>query len=440
MSGAAAGTQRLWSGPRAWWVLWIALAVMLVVRTGIRDRGAITDHLEFGHRVLTGGDLYAPYLEAKPLDPPYPPGFGLLTAPFSLLPERLARFAWGLLQVGALLWIGVWLKDAIARSAPALLPRIHVLLAIVAVLAGRFVLRDTHGGGGNLINLAMVLGSFALARTERPYLAGVVLGFSLATKPTAVLMLPLLWLFGRTRAAVTAVLAAAAFTGIALLLLGQGLAPFERWLEGSLAYARMPDVFATPAYGFPEFTWMNQCLRCASARYLGTVPAEQAALIPGFFPGLGLAPAVIAWVTRAIATVLLAITAMVGWRSRAVIAARPALIGAVLALSLLLSPISWKAHHVALIPAFLVLLASGLSGRRSLLAVLAAYALITMAGEDLTGKAFKELQQSLYVFTAGDVLLWGLCLIEAERTARGARDGLSPPAAARYPASPSVSR
>ena len=51
---------------RGWPVLWIALGVMLVVRTGLRDRGVITDHLEFGRRMLEGLDLYAPF-EGKPL-------------------------------------------------------------------------------------------------------------------------------------------------------------------------------------------------------------------------------------------------------------------------------------------------------------------------------------------------------------------------------------
>src|SRR5687767_7972350 len=89
--------------PRAWTWLWLLLALALVVRTSVRERGVITAHLEFGRRLLSGQDLYAPYLEARPLHPPYPPSFGLLTAPFSLLPERAARVAWGLLQVGALL-------------------------------------------------------------------------------------------------------------------------------------------------------------------------------------------------------------------------------------------------------------------------------------------------------------------------------------------------
>ena len=42
----------------------------------------------------------------------------------------------------------------------------------------------------------------------------------------------------------------------AITVNGHGLAPLETWLRGSIAYARMPDLFATPDGGFPPFSWM----------------------------------------------------------------------------------------------------------------------------------------------------------------------------------------
>ena len=84
---------------QVWPWVWVGLAILLVVRGGIRDRGVITDHIEFGRRVLAGLDLYAPF-EGKPLHPPYPPGFGVIAAPFSLVSERVARVLWAVLQVG----------------------------------------------------------------------------------------------------------------------------------------------------------------------------------------------------------------------------------------------------------------------------------------------------------------------------------------------------
>ena len=62
----------------------------------------------------------------------------------------------------------------------------------------------------------------------------LLLGFSLATKPTFVLVLPLLWILGHRKAAALALAGALAFTGLALVLLQQGFAPLARWAEGSL--------------------------------------------------------------------------------------------------------------------------------------------------------------------------------------------------------------
>lgn len=409
------------SEPRTWsdrvfpWV-WAALGVLLVIRTGIRDRGVITDHLEFGRRVLQGLDLYAPFAEAgKPLHPPYPPSFGLLTAPFSLLPETVARFAWGLTQVLALWWIGVRLRGWLAALAPQHLPRVHWLLLGAAAIGSRYILRDTHGGGGNLINLALVLGALHHAERGRPMAAGALLGFSLATKPTGILLLPLLLLFGRRAAAAATVLWGLSFLGLALGLLGQGLAPLERWLGGTLAYARQVDLFATPAEGFPPFTWMNQSLRCALARYFGEVPPAFAGQVPGWFPGLGLPAADVAWLRLAASAALLLATFAVVWRRRADPRARPALIAAVLALGLLLSPISWKAHHVALLPAFFLLALRLAEGRRRLWWFVGAYVLLCVLGEEVQGKDVKNLQQSLYLTTAGTLFLWAIDLRDARR-------------------------
>ena len=81
---------------RIWWVVWIALAVFLAGRATDRKpwRGVVLDHLEFGRRALHGEELYGPWrsaptAELAPLHAPYPPSFGLMTAPFSAVHEML---------------------------------------------------------------------------------------------------------------------------------------------------------------------------------------------------------------------------------------------------------------------------------------------------------------------------------------------------------------
>lgn len=392
---------------RAFVVLWIALGAFLVLRTGGRDRGVITDHVEFGRRLIAGEELYAPYLEDKPLHPVYPPSFGLLTAPFSLVPERVARVAWGITQVLALWGIGAFLAAALRRAAPEMVPRLHVALLVTLLLSARYALRDTHGGGGNLINMALALGAFRLAETGRSAIGAALLGFSLATKPTTALLVPVFLAMGQIRLAILSLVAGAAFVALALGIHGRGLEPLWQWADGALAYGAQQDLFAPPHRDLPPFTWMNQSLRCAVARYLGVVPEEYAALVPGFVPGAGLAPTATAWISRVLGLGFLAATLALAFRARDTFAGRYRAVAAGLCTGLLLSPISWKAHHVALIPAFFALSVAVLRRNRVAQVLAVAYFILCVAGGgDLVGDAVKEWQQSLYLATFGTIALW----------------------------------
>ena len=390
-------------------LVWALLALFLVVRTGTRDddRGVILDHLEFGHRLLVGGDLYAPGPDGKALHPPYPPSFGLLTAPFSVLPERVARFAWGLLQVLALAAIG-------SRLARWLVPKVRVrsqlLIAITFAVALRYVLRDTHGGGGNLVNLALALLAMDWAGRGRELAAGLCLGFSLATKPNLALLLLLLLALGRWRTVAASV--AFGFTCLcaALLALRHGFEPLRTWLEGTLSYATQQDLFATPASEFPPFTWMNQSLRCMIERVCRTTPEPWVSQVPGFVQGLGLGAGATQLIRNVASVILVLTTSLVAWKRRSAPAALPALISATLLLCLLLSPISWKAHHVAAIPALFLCVVA----RRWVF--LASYVLLCGVGEELIGKSWKNLQQSCYFVTLGAIALWAIMLRDAWRS------------------------
>ncbi len=398
-------TKRIWP-----WV-WGILGLGLVVRTAVRDRGVIYDHLEFGRRLFSGADLYAPFLDApRPLHPVYPPSFGLMTWPFTWLPDEVARTLWAVLQVAALAGIGVWLARLLVKHWPDLAPRVHVTLFATALLASRYVLRDTHGGGGNVINLALVLGALHLASRQRDLFAACVLGASLATKPTGVLFVPLLWMFGYRRAAVLSLVVAGSLLGLALGIHGNGIAPLETWLHGTLAYGRMTDLFAAPEGGFPPFSWMNQCMRCAVVRFFGEVPPHFVEQVPGFVPGLGLGHAATTWIRHALTVSILGATFWVAWRHRDDETRRPMTIAALFAASLLLSPISWKAHHVALLPALFFVAIHAMRGRLWAWAFAGIYAVSCVAGEELVGKQFKNVQQSWYFVTFGTIALWIACL------------------------------
>ena len=424
-----------------WLFLWLALAAFVAVRATWRPdhRGVLLDHLEFGRRLLHGENVYAdwrsdPDAPLRPLHAPYPPSFGLLTAPFALVADavslRAARLCWALLQILALAAIARALRELLGTGADPPTARAHRWLLLGALLLlSRFVLRDTHGGGGNLINVALCALAFAAAERGHAVRAGWWLGFSLATKPTQIWLLPVLLLLGHRRAALHTVAAGLLCTLLSLLLLRCDPAPWLRWLDGSLQLAAQPDAFAVPALGFPEFEWMNQSLRCACARWLGTVPSEFAARVNlGVWPGLGLAPAAAAWTARSLIAVSLCAVLFAAHRCRGAAAPSRALVfAAALTFSLLPSPLTWGAHHVALLPLVYLLLESLLlehavrARSRATCLLLLSFALCCGFGQEIVGPDGEEWRNSLYVLPMFDLALLAAALCLALRTRDASR-------------------
>ena len=84
---------------------------------------------------------------------------------------------------------------------------------------------------------------------------------------------------------------------------------------------------------------------------------------------------------------------------------------AALVFSLLASPLSWKAHHVALVPAFCVLcLQASRSRSRAMHALLVAWFVCCGIGQAIVGDDGDEWLNSLYVTPAFDVLLFAALL------------------------------
>ena len=426
---------------RGWLLLWLAIAIVLVARATSRreSKGVILDHLEFGRRLLHGEDVYGPWKSdpdapIRPLHAPYPPSFGLLTMPFAVvdatLGTRAARAAWALLQLGCLLAAALALRSLTAPRAPPDAPSRpaprywHLLWLGTFVLGLRFVLRDMHGGGGNIVNLGLCLCAFWLAERQRALPAGLLLAFSLVTKPTQLWLLPVFWLLGHRRALGWSIVGGALFVLLTAMLQRFELAPWWRWIEGSWRLGTQADPFAVPALDFPPFEWMNQSLRCALARWFGTVPDEYSArVVFGVIPGLGWSVTTVAWLVRLASLGALLSVLLAARRVRHEPAARLWLLASALVLSVLLSPLSWKAHHVALLPTLFLLLqraASPNAARGWLAALLIAWAACCLPGGDLVGDDRSEWLNSLYVVTASDVALLLTTVVFARRRARSA--------------------
>ncbi len=411
---------------RAALLCWLAAALLLSLRATRKREGALARNRAFAALVVAGRFPYERnYRGGRPIHAPYPPSYGLVMAPLLLVPEPAARVLWVWLQLAVLALVlarlARWHAAAYGRPPPLLVP----LLALL--LASRYLLRDTAGGGNNLLFGGLVL--FACCRPDeargedrRPAL-GLLLGLVLAAKPTPILFVPWLFWRGRVRSALWALATAASLHLAPLTVLGPGgwARAYGHWLAGSLAYATEADVFAEPALAFPRFTWMNQSLHCLVARYFGRVPPAQAG--PLLFPGLGLGTPALRALNLVLALALLALTAA---RLRAAArgpraGARLELFGPALlfALTLLLSPISWKAHHVRLLPAFYLLaadLCAAPRGRRGFYALFAALyfaacvlpseeVLKLAAGSAAAGKAWKNVFQAQFVTALGCLAL-----------------------------------
>ncbi len=439
---------RLPSPAARWLVFWLVCAAALVARAGSRreSRGVIIDHLEFGRRLVHGENVRGPWRSDRDntksregataprlttLHPPYPPSFGLLVAPFALVAQAAgqltARFAWALMQVGCLVAIAFALRRAMTppedRADASAREGAWQWIWLATFLVGlRFVLRDTHGGGGNLVNLALCLSAYDAAERGRPARAGLMLGFSLATKPTQLWLLPIFLLLGRGRAVAWTIATGAAAVLATLALQRFDTSTWFEWIEGTWRFSTQPNAFAVPAFEFPEFEWMNQSLRCALARWLGDVPPEYAALVEtGMPPGAGLDVATVAAITRIVSGLAFAALGYVAWTVRRHRSARPYVFAGALLLSVLLSPLSWKAHHVALLPV-LFLLVLRLRHDRGARVLLGGWAICVLPGGDIVGDAAGEWLNSIYLVTAWDVVLFGWTLCRAWSAAHEDRD------------------
>ncbi|HEU4417791.1 MAG TPA: glycosyltransferase 87 family protein, partial [Planctomycetota bacterium] len=277
-------------------------------------------------------------------------------------------------------------------------------------------------------NVALALLALRDAENGRERAAGAWLALSLVTKPVLVWLVPVFALFGRWRT-----LAAAAAAGALALLATWALqrfelAPWWRWLQGSWSLATQADPWAVPSHDLPPFEWMNQALRFAVARWTGEVPAELAQGVAwGVMPGCGAPTAAVAWLVRVTSAAALLAVLAAAWRARHDRLARTWVVAATLVLTLLLSPITWKAHHVALLPVLLLVWRDAIvdraRGARWLLAIW--FVVVALPGRDLFGAAGDDVDEwlnSLYVVTLGDVALLVYALARARSAAHEHRD------------------
>lgn len=408
-----------------WLVILLGLLiVVLAARAARKHDGVLLRNQEFGARVLAGEDPYFDPARGHRVHGPYPPSYALVTVPLALVPTPLARVGWALAQGAALIAAFRWLTALARRHAPRSAEHAPVWCALALLLVSRFLLRDTSGGGGNVIYATLVLGALIAAESGRAARSGWLFALPLVLKPN---LAPLALFFVATRR--WRVLAATTLAALALWALP---APFyglrewwstsARWASDVYAFSTLDDLHADERVpdGLPKNdSSMNQSLRAALDRLLRPSASERIDDVHV----AEVEPATIAWLARGVGVGLLASLTFAAWRARTARARWWAALG-FLPACLLVAPIAWKAHHVALLPLCFGLVGAAHVARRPAWGVgLALYWLLAnVASEEVLGKGAKNWLQAVSLITWFDVVLVAIAVVLALRDREPAAD------------------
>lgn len=209
------GRRVRWVSPAKWWAGFAACAVLAVV-VAVRRPGpdALSDlevYLGAARNLGGGGSLYA-FVAPNGDAFVYPPVAGLALLPLAALPDVAARVLWTLLQCGQVLLLA---RVVVRRSPlPVLgrLPRGAAVPAVALVLTLSYpVLSGLYLGQVSLLVTLLALLD-AVDLVPRRF-QGLLTGLAAAVKLTPLAFVPYLWLTGRRRAAVVALLTTGAVTG-----------------------------------------------------------------------------------------------------------------------------------------------------------------------------------------------------------------------------------
>jgi alpha-1,2-mannosyltransferase len=271
--------------------------------------------------MLAGKDIFATTTPVWNLYFIYPPIAAILMTPLAFGPYMFWQVVW----TGGL----VWAQQSVLKRCGA--PRGWKLgLLGIAVLLAVEPIRTTLGYGQvNTILMALVVADLLPDPPERRRRIpqGVLIGFAAAIKLTPALFVIFMFLIGKRRAAITAIISFAVFTGIGAILLFRETVVFYSGLSGG-------DT------------------RTASPLYAG----NQSLL--GVFFRLGDSSRTTTLLGLAVATVLAVLGCLVAahwWRSDEKVFA-VAIVGLTTCLA---SPLSWTHHYVWILPMAMAVLSPG---------------------------------------------------------------------------------
>ena len=428
---------RAWSG---------ALLGIAVLAFGWLCAAKGNDFLAFydvGETTRLHGDLYARgRLSGMPV--PYPPMFGLVMAPFSLLPPFAAALVWYALKVVGFVFLFRWLLAGVRAENPGAGPRLVAgYVALPFLVALNPFMSEFRLGQANLWVLVFSILTVRSLERGRPLWAAAF--FSLAAiKVTALALLP--WfLFRRQWRFLAALLPVGAAWLVALAAWwgpGQVAGLFLEWVRST---ASRKATTAAVAH------FENQSLQGAAARLSQLVPALQERF-------LGLAVQQWLWIVPCLAVLAVLLASAARDRFRPRLPVEELALGSLL--MLLASSDSRWAHHVQLfVPLAVVAVlaarvhllesvprlgpwlagtAPGAAGpaprddpgaarlRRTVAALLGAgLVILVLLGRDVIGPAANRAVRAMSLHTVFDLVLAAFLVIRLLR--RPAEDGARAP-------------
>ena len=426
-------TRFSWAAGASWFAqrekrfrrLAIGLAGIVFIVQWVRAVGKLEDgdfflHWKFANRFVQQQLLYAEGLHV-----PYPPFWAMAWSPIAAFSLGVAKaLAYPLSLAG--LAVSLFVLDRLTRKhLPLDRTRAFWAAAVALALISRFLVRELPECGPNLLLLALSwLAVYGWVK-GRDVLGGMCLGLAIAMKCTPGLFLAYFAWKRQWKMAASSALAAAAFSLAPALW--QGPASYAQHIEIWLTHVRLSAGQSDPSRGvLGEEELKNLSLRPAGARFLMRLPPKHLSRVehPAYLEFLDLPPHM---ADRVVKLLLIALLGGAAWAFRRKVEARDDLAivwecAAVSTLILLLSPITWAQHCVALLPAFYLLSRACLARGRfdgRIEAIVAAYAVANLLlNRGLIGRDFAMLLASYHLPTVSFLGILAVLLACAAKEAR----------------------
>jgi len=390
--------RRVWTTPRLRGQLFTGIILVLsavLLFKGLKQGGALDDDrlndfeaYHAGARAVLKGDLVPAYSSA-PRPYMYPPTLAVLIAPLGAVSRSAVVPIWTAASLAFLLW-------AYRRARRALGPEIQELdLFMGFLLTFRVYESDFSNGNVNTIVISIIILGFARARSGREASGGGLLGLAAALKVTPLLLL--LWMVVQRRWRMArGFVAGLILAGVLLPLVVLGPVQYGRALGAFYSVTLRPLDVTSPGYHeeAPGGYLPGQSLRALLHRLLRPIDAtahDRDATVTVNFAHLGKEEVDLLYVISAI---LILVLLLRRFRSRGG-PWRACEIGAAVAAMVLLSPLSRKAHFVAIFPAAAMgfsvqRMATGRFRRPARLLWWGALALVALSTPALLGKSLSS--------------------------------------------------